>query len=92
MEELGTVNLLAIEEYERVAARYHFLIEQKDDLQTAKATLFQVIDEMDDEMKRRFAETFYAIQGQFETVFKALFGGGRAELKLTIQMISYKQV
>ncbi|MFJ7976367.1 chromosome segregation protein SMC [Peribacillus sp. NPDC096379] len=83
VEELGTVNLGAIEEYDRVAERYQFLLEQKDDLQTAKDTLFQVIDEMDDEMKRRFAETFYAIQSQFETVFKALFGGGRAELKLT---------
>ncbi|WP_028392883.1 chromosome segregation protein SMC [Bacillus cihuensis] len=83
LDELGTVNLGAIEEYDRVSERYHFLLEQKEDLHTAKDTLFQVIDEMDDEMKRRFAETFYAIQNQFETVFKALFGGGRAELRLT---------
>ncbi|MDQ0217109.1 chromosome segregation protein SMC [Peribacillus cavernae] len=83
MEELGTVNLGAIEEYERVSERFYFLIEQKDDLQQAKDTLFQVIEEMDDEMKRRFADTFFAIRGQFEQVFKALFGGGRAELRLT---------
>ncbi|KMY49418.1 chromosome segregation protein SMC [Peribacillus loiseleuriae] len=83
VDEIGTVNLGAIEEYDRVAERYHFLLEQKDDLHTAKNTLFQVIDEMDDEMKRRFAETFHAIQGQFDAVFKALFGGGRAELRLT---------
>ncbi|MDQ7861345.1 hypothetical protein RCO48_10910 [Peribacillus frigoritolerans] len=38
---------------------------------------------MDDEMKRRFADTFYSIRKEFEQVFKALFGGGRAELKLT---------
>ncbi|KRF68120.1 chromosome segregation protein SMC [Bacillus sp. Soil768D1] len=85
IEELGTVNLGAIEEYARVAERYEFLLSQKEDLQQAKDTLFQVIDEMDDEMKRRFADTFYAIREEFEHVFKALFGGGRAELKLTNQ-------
>ncbi|MED3688891.1 chromosome segregation protein SMC [Peribacillus butanolivorans] len=85
IEELGTVNLGAIEEYARVAERYEFLLSQKEDLQQAKDTLFQVIDEMDDEMKRRFADTFYAIREEFEQVFKALFGGGRAELKLTNQ-------
>ncbi|WP_407407348.1 chromosome segregation SMC family protein, partial [Peribacillus sp.] len=83
IEELGTVNLGAIDEYARVAERYEFLLGQKEDLQQAKDTLFQVIDEMDEEMKRRFSETFYAIREQFEQVFKSLFGGGRAELKLT---------
>ncbi|MGE7608512.1 chromosome segregation protein SMC [Peribacillus frigoritolerans] len=83
IEELGTVNLGAIDEYARVAERYEFLLTQKEDLQQAKDTLFQVIDEMDDEMKRRFADTFYSIRKEFEQVFKALFGGGRAELKLT---------
>jgi chromosome segregation protein len=83
IEELGTVNLGAIDEYARVAERYEFLLSQKEDLQQAKDTLFQVIDEMDDEMKRRFADTFYSIRIEFEQVFKALFGGGRAELKLT---------
>ena len=83
IDELGTVNLGAIEEYERVSERYEFLLTQKSDLQQAKDTLFQVISEMDEEMTRRFADTFYAIRDQFETVFKALFGGGRAELKLT---------
>ncbi|WP_409305390.1 chromosome segregation protein SMC [Peribacillus sp. SCS-155] len=83
IEELGTVNLGAIDEYERVSERYAFLMEQKDDLQQAKDTLFQVIEEMDDEMKRRFADSFYAIRNEFEHVFQSLFGGGRAELKLT---------
>ncbi|MFD6441323.1 AAA family ATPase, partial [Peribacillus sp. NPDC060186] len=78
-------DLGAIEEYARVAERYDFLLSQKEDLQQAKDTLFQVIDEMDDEMKRRFADTFYSIREEFEQVFKALFGGGRAELKLTNQ-------
>ncbi|MBS4203815.1 chromosome segregation protein SMC [Lederbergia citrea] len=81
--ELGSVNLGAIEEYDRVYERYHFLLEQQTDLSEAKDNLFQVMDEMDNEMIKRFSTTFYEIQSQFEGVFKALFGGGRAELKLT---------
>ncbi|BCB03324.1 chromosome segregation protein SMC [Bacillus sp. KH172YL63] len=83
LEELGTVNLGAIDEYERVKERYEFLIEQKNDLTEAKDTLYLVINEMDAEMVKRFDETFSAIQVEFEGVFKALFGGGRAQLKLT---------
>ncbi|MCC3357502.1 chromosome segregation protein SMC [Bacillus sp. REN16] len=83
IEELGTVNLGAIDEYDRVSERYTFLTEQQNDLQEAKDTLFQVIDEMDDEMKKRFEATFTSIRSHFETVFQALFGGGRADLRLT---------
>ncbi|KKB42328.1 chromosome segregation protein SMC [Bacillus thermotolerans] len=83
IEELGNVNLGAIEEYERVSDRYAFLEEQRADLQEAKDTLFQVIEEMDEEMTRRFQETFEAIRAEFLPVFQALFGGGRAELTLT---------
>jgi len=83
IDELGTVNLGAIDEYERVSERYEFLLEQKNDLLEAKDTLFQVIDEMDTEMKRRFEETFEGIRFHFEAVFRSLFGGGKADLKLT---------
>lgn len=83
IEELGTVNLGAIEEYERVSERYEFLLEQKTDLQEAKDTLFQVISEMDEEMIRRFEQTFKGIRSHFEPTFQALFGGGRADLRLT---------
>ncbi|MGD6802991.1 chromosome segregation protein SMC [Rossellomorea aquimaris] len=83
LEELGTVNLGAIDEYERVSERYQFLLEQQADLQEAKDTLHEVIKEMDAEMVKRFDYTFHAIKAEFEGVFSALFGGGRAELKLT---------
>ena len=83
LEELGTVNFGAIEEYERVSERFEFLHEQKTDLNDAKDTLFQIIDEMDVEMKRRFQETFDNIRFHFESVFQELFGGGRADLRLT---------
>jgi chromosome segregation protein len=83
IDELGSVNIGAIEEYERVSERYEFLNEQKNDLQEAKDTLYQVIDEMDTEMKKRFEQTFFGIREHFDPVFRALFGGGRADLKLT---------
>ncbi|MDM5327972.1 chromosome segregation protein SMC [Neobacillus sp. CF12] len=83
IDELGSVNIGAIEEYERISERYLFLSEQKNDLQEAKDTLYQVIDEMDIEMKKRFEQTFTGIREHFEPVFRALFGGGRADLKLT---------
>jgi chromosome segregation protein len=83
IDELGSVNLGAIEEYERVSERHHFLHEQKNDLTLAKDTLFRVIHEMDDEMKKRFETTFTSIRSHFEHVFQSLFGGGRADLRLT---------
>ncbi|MEK4030225.1 chromosome segregation protein SMC [Pseudobacillus sp. FSL P4-0506] len=83
IKELGSVNLGAIEEYERVSERYTFLEEQRADLQEAKDTLSQVIQEMDEEMTKRFKETFQSVSTQFLPVFQSLFGGGRAELRLT---------
>ncbi|MFC4320212.1 chromosome segregation protein SMC [Litchfieldia salsa] len=83
IEELGTVNLGAIDEYERISERFTFLTEQKEDLETAKDTLYKVIDEMDEEMKKKFQTTFLNIKSHFEGVFQALFGGGRADLRLT---------
>ncbi|WP_440895281.1 chromosome segregation protein SMC [Amphibacillus sp. Q70] len=83
IEELGTVNLGAIDEYDRIAERYQFLTSQQIDLQEAKATLYAVINEMDQEMEQRFEETFSQIKNEFTDVFRQLFGGGHAELTLT---------
>lgn len=83
IEELGPVNLNAIEQFEEINTRYTFLDEQRADLRAAKLTLEQLIDEMDQEVKNRFKETFHAVQGHFADVFKSLFGGGQAELRLT---------
>ncbi|WLR52310.1 chromosome segregation protein SMC [Bacillus tianshenii] len=83
IDELGNVNLGAIDEYERISERFTFLQEQRDDLTEAKTTLYSVIDEMDGEVKKRFSKSFNAIQEQFQQVFRELFGGGRADLQLT---------
>ncbi|WP_347552732.1 chromosome segregation protein SMC [Pseudalkalibacillus hwajinpoensis] len=83
IDELGTVNLGAIDEYERVNERFTFLNDQQADLLQAKETLYHVIGEMDEEMKKRFEGTFTKIRSQFQIVFKELFGGGKADLILT---------
>lgn len=82
IEELGPVNLTAIEEYERVLERYTFLTEQRNDLIEAQQTLNETIREMDEEMATRFKESFEKIQLQFREVFRELFGGGHADLIL----------
>ena len=82
IEELGPVNLSAIEEYDRVLERHSFLTEQRSDLLEAQETLHEAIKEMDEEMTLRFSETFYAIREQFKHVFRELFGGGQADLVL----------
>lgn len=83
IRSLGNVNIGAIEEYERVSERYNFLNKQKEDLEQAENTLLEIIKEMDEVMKERFAETFKIVQTNFKEIFRKLFGGGSAELKLT---------
>src|SRR5699024_11780716 len=83
IEELGPVNLNAIEQFEEINERYTFLNDQRADLRAAKATLEQLIEEMDKEVKDRFKTTFHAVQSHFSEVFISLFGGGQAELRLT---------
>jgi len=83
IQQLGEVNLGAIEEFERISERYYFLSNQKQDLVEAKQILYQVIAEMDLEMSSRFKEHFDAIREQFQIVFVKLFGGGRADLVIT---------
>lgn len=83
MSELEPVNIGAIEEYERIHERVTFLNAQEEDLLAAKESLFQVIQEMDEEMKRRFEATFTAIRTNFKEIFQELFGGGEADVYLT---------
>ena len=83
IEQMGAVNLLAIEEFEAVQERFTFLTAQQQDLLEAKQTLEETITEMDEEVTTRFKTTFDAVSTQFERTFPRLFGGGRATLELT---------
>ena len=83
IKRIGMVNLASIEEYERVNTRYVFLTNQKEDLYNAENTLLEIMNEMDDVMREEFQTTFTQIQNEFQKVFKELFGGGHADLRLT---------
>ena len=82
IKDLGPVNEMAPEEYERVSERYEFLIHQQEDLSKAETTLLEIIDEMDSIMKEEFLKTFKIIKENFSATFKELFDGGHAELTL----------
>lgn len=83
IKRIGMVNLDAIEEYEKVNTRYEFLTNQREDLLHAEDTLLEIMREMDDVMKEEFKTTFEQIRIEFQKVFKELFSGGHADLKLT---------
>ena len=83
IKKLGEVNVGAIEEYERISKRYEFLSGQKEDLLKAENTILEIIKELDEIMKEKFINSFNEISVKFKEVFRKLFGGGDAELKLT---------
>ena len=83
VDDIGPVNLVAIEEYEESEQRFTFLQAQYDDLIKAKTGLLDVINRINTETKTLFVETFEKIRANFQAMFTEMFGGGRADLKLT---------
>ena len=83
IKDIGVVNLGAIDEYERVATRYNFLMKQKEDLNRAEDTLLEIINDMDTIMKDKFVNTFEEIRLEFKKVFRELFKGGNADIFMT---------
>ena len=79
---IGTPNLGAIEEFERVNSRYTFLSEQRDDVLKAKRELTGIITDITSEMETIFRREFAAIDTEFRKTFLELFGGGKASLEL----------
>ena len=80
---LGSVNVDAIEEYREVSERYEFLKSQIGDAEQSRAELIRLIGELTQKMQNIFLENFEKINTQFKRIFVELFGGGRAELRLT---------
>ncbi|MCX6889998.1 MAG: chromosome segregation protein SMC [Verrucomicrobia bacterium] len=82
IDEMGPVNLVAIEEYEETEQRYQFLSQQHDDLVQAKAQLLEVINRINLQTRDMFKETFEKIRDNFRAMFTEVFGGGKADLVL----------
>lgn len=83
MRKLGQVNLMAPEEFAEVKDRFTFLSGQLDDLKRAREDLRKVTTEIRTESAELFLETYNMVKKNFHAIFRRLFGGGRAELKLT---------
>lgn len=83
LEKLGRVNPLALEEYDALASRHKFLVDQVQDLKASKADLLRIVTDVDRLVEDAFASAFAETREQFEHVFGVLFPGGAGDLVLT---------
>ncbi len=82
IDEMGPVNLVAIEEYEETEQRYEFLTSQNNDLIKAKQELIEIINRINTQTQEMFVDTFNRIRENFSAMFTEVFGGGKADLRL----------
>ena len=80
LDRIGPVNMLAVSEYEEAWERLEYLVEQRDDLEKARASLSRAIAEINAEAAARFKETFDKVRINFQTMFLKLFGGGEGDI------------
>jgi len=83
IENMGAVNMMALEEYNECEQRFSFLTRERDDLLQSITDTQQAIKELDLITKERFEQAFAAINTNFTTAFHTIFGGGTAEMRLT---------
>lgn len=83
IRNLGSVNVSAIEEYKEVKERYDFLSAQIEDVETSRAQLQKLINQLTTQMRDIFTDGFAKISANFSTTFTELFGGGEASLSLS---------
>ena len=82
IRELGNVNVNAIEDYKNVLERHTFLSAQHEDLVKSEETLSGIIEELDQGMRKQFAEKFAVIREEFDKAFQELFGGGHGSIEI----------
>ena len=82
LENMGPINLEAVQEYDELEERYRFLETQNTDLTNSRRELLDVIARINSTTQELFAETFAQVRVNFREMFAELFGGGRADLQL----------
>ncbi|MDD4953651.1 MAG: AAA family ATPase [Candidatus Omnitrophica bacterium] len=82
LDSYGSVNLVAIEEYDELKKRYDFLVQQQNDLSSAKESLHEAILKINRTTKKMFLETFEKVKVEFRNYFRMLFNGGDAQVFL----------
>ena len=85
LENMGPVNMMALEEYKETAARHEFLETQRKDLLESIENTQNTIKEIEVVSRQKFEEAFAAINENFSRTFSKLFGGGQAFMRLTDQ-------
>jgi len=83
IENLGKINMVAVEEFDEKSKRYEFLFIQRQDVFDGIKQLEAAIERIDRESRERFSEAFVAVNQAFQKTFPVLFGGGMGELRLT---------
>jgi chromosome segregation protein len=83
IEQMGAVNVGAIEEYERLKARIDYLAKQQEDLETAREDLKSIIRQIDEEAMNQLIKTIADVESHFQMLFANVFGGGEAHIHLT---------
>lgn len=83
IENMGAVNMMALEEYNECEQRFTFLTRERDDLLQSIADTQQAIKELDIITKEKFERAFASINAHFTSAFHTIFGGGTAEMRLT---------
>ncbi|MBU6447635.1 AAA family ATPase [Patescibacteria group bacterium] len=82
LNAIGGIDELTMKEYEETEQRYTYLTSQTQDLEKGMADLRQIIDQLDEHIKKQFSSSFEKINEKFENYFRILFNGGRAYLSV----------
>ena len=83
IESMGPVNMMALEEYQECEQRNEFLTRERDDLVQSIENTQQAIRELDEASREKFDHAYAIINANFAEAFRALFGGGTGEMRLT---------
>ncbi len=82
IQRIGLINMMAIEEYDKLDERFRFLFHQKKDLTDSIESLKETINKINRTSREKFRQAFQAVREGFNDTFKILFNGGRADLRL----------
>ena len=85
LDNMGPVNMMALEEYKETAQRHEFLETQRQDLLQSIENTQNTIKEIDTISRQKFEEAFNIINENFGRTFSKLFGGGQGFMRLTDQ-------
>ena len=85
LDSMGSVNMMAVEEYDEAQQRFEFLTTQRQDLLDSIRDTAQAIDEIETVCRKQFKDAFEQINIRFQKAFVELFGGGHGELRLIDQ-------